>query len=640
MTITDFKHKLTCVMLAALMGFVGITMVYAADKTKVTIKYDGNKVTVKNKVKGVKVITDGAKVTVDNSVTSEELDFVLSGHTDAGCFVYNGSYKTTITLDGIQMKAADGATLQLNCGKRMNVHINKGTENLLEDGTDTLHKACIYTKGHLELGGGGVLRLIGHAKNVISAKEYIEAKASTGKIYISSDSGNGVNTGSRLSILGGEWDIDLSSVDKKGLKSDSTMTLSDCQLTIRMTGDGGKGIKSEGNLVVDGAVIDIVTSGSYVSEANGWGMGGFGGPMGGFGGPGGEDGPDGDMPDFGGGFGGPMGGFGAFRGEMNDSTMKRMMEDGRKRFEEMMANGDMPDFGGGFGGPMGGFGGPGREDGSDGDMPDFGGGFGDPMGGFGRMGGRGRGNNIIEISDSIRQLLFADTGDEERGMGFGKRKYNGSAKAVKVMGRVFINEGEVTLETKSAGAEGLEGKQGVTMNGGKLHIKSQDDAINSNGKIVFNGGNTFVWSTGNDAIDSNSRGAGAITITGGTVVSCSQIGPPEEAFDCDFSPMLLTGGTVFGMGGSMGGEATVPTENANTQPTVVLSGLPCPKGKTLVATDSSGNEIFSFEIPFSMMQSSSILSLPQFKKGETYTLKIKQPDVTLKQFTFDNVIVR
>ena len=649
MVITVFRQVMMRGMLAATMVLAGMMALHAADKAKVTLIYDGNNVTVKNKVKGVKVTTVGARVTVDNSLMGEEVDFVLSGKTDAGCFVYNGSYKTTITLDGLSMKSADGAALQLNCGKRMNVHVNKGTENQLEDGTDTLHKACIYTKGHLELGGGGVLRLVGHAKNVISAKEYIEAKASTGKIYISSDSGHGVNSGSTLSILGGEWNIDLSSIDKKGLKSDSLMTLADCSITIRMTGDGGQGVKSDGDIVINNAKIDVKTTGNYISEADGWGMGGFGGFGGGFGGPdgdgdfggpggfGGFGGPDGD-DDFGGpggfgGFGGFGGGFGGQRDEMNDSTMQRMMEEGRRRFEDMMAGGEMPDFGG-FGGPGGGFGGPG------GGFGGPGGGFGGPGGGFGGFGGMGGGSNI-EISDSVRRLLFADIQQDERGGGFGgKRKYNGSAKAMKAMGIITINGGDIRLETQTAGAEGLEGKRGITMNDGTLWVKAQDDGMNSGGKIVFNGGSTFVWSMGNDAIDSNSRGAGAITITGGKVVSCSQTGPPEEAFDCDFSPMLLTGGTVFGMGGSMGGEATAPADADDTQPTVVLSGLPCPKGKTLVVIDESGKELFSFDIPFTMQQSSSILSLPAFKRGQTFSVKIKDPDVTLKRFTFDSTIAR
>ena len=290
----------------------------------------------------------------------------------------------------------------------------------------------------------------------------------------------------------------------------------------------------------------------------------------------------------------------------------------------------MPDFGGGGGFP--GF--------PEGGFPDFGGGMPnfDEMGNFGGFGGFsgfGGGNrgDRIQISDSLRQILFGDE-REERGMGFAKRKYNGSAKAIKVVGTITINGGDVKVKTASDGAEGMEGKKGVTVNGGTVYVKAMDDGISSNGPIQFHGGDVFVWSVGNDAIDSNSNSRESLIITGGKITACSQVGSPEEPFDSDFTQMTLTGGTVFGMGGSMMGEAPMPKESSDTQLTVSLNGLPCPVGKTLQCVDDKGKVLYSFVIPFTMQSSSSILSLPQFEKGKTYKVKIKEPDVTLKEFTF------
>ncbi len=548
------------------------SVAFAADGGDVVrITYAGNKVAVENRLKGVKVVANGSDVVVDNALTDREVEFVLSGTASDGSFAYKGNYKSTIVLNGLNLKSSTGSAIDLKCGKRMKVKIADGTENALADASDTLHNACLHTKGHLEISGGGLLRIEANGKNAIKAKEYIQIKSSTGRIVITSSTANAINSEASLTIEGGTIDIDISGRDRNALTSDSVMTLKNCKITANVKGDGGKGIKADGDLIVDGAEINIATSGNYLSEGGGPG---FGGPPMEFGG-----GP---------GFGGPP-----------------------------------MDFGGGPG-----FGGPPME---------FGGGpgFGGPPMEFG--GGPGFGGHPMEQpNDSIIKLLFADEEREERGemMGpMGKRFYQGAAKAMKSLGKIVVKEGsKVNLQTQTGGAEGMEGKRGVTIEGGEIYIKSHDDAINSAGKIMFTGGNVFVWSTNNDAIDSNHRGEGAITITGGTVISCSQPGPPEEAFDCDFSPMLLTGGTVFGMGGSMGGQATSPRKSSDTQPTAVVN-LPLPKGKTLVCQDKQGKTLFEFSIPFSMRNSNSILSLPAFSAGETYTIKIKESDVVIATFT-------
>ena len=598
-------NVLTHLLLGCMVWIAGIGMMSASNKEKVTIVYQGDKVKVSQpKDKNISVTCNGAKVVVESQVTDKEVEYVLKGSSSNGSFELNGKYKATVTLDGLNLKTDEGAAINLKCGKRMKLHINKGTDNTLEDGTDTLHKACVYTKGHLEIGGGGRLTLTGHANSVISAKEYLELKASTGDLIIRSETGNALNTDSYMLIDGGNIDINMSSVDKKALKSDSTMTINGGKINIVMTGDGGKGIRCDGDLVINGGTLDIKTTGNYVSERP-FGFGEMSDSAGFRGFPFGEM-PEGGFPDFG---GFPF-------GERSDSA-------GFRGFPKFGERPDSADFGGFGGFPFG-------------EMPE--GGFPD-FGGFPGFGGFGGGGERIQVSDSILTLLFKDE-PEGQNRGFAKRKYDGSAKAIRVAKTVTINGGDIRLETASEGAEGLEGKPGITINGGKVYVKAQDDGINSSQPIVFNGGDVFVWSVGNDAIDSNYPRQGGIAIHGGKVVACSQVGPPEEAFDCDFTPMEITGGTVFGMGGSMGGEGTTPAVDEHTQCTVSLNGLPCPKGKTIVCEDAKGKELFSFVVPFSMRSSNSVLSLPQFAKGESYIVKIKEPDVTIKNFTFEDVIAK
>ena len=196
-------------------------------------------------------------------------------------------------------------------------------------------------------------------------------------------------------------------------------------LNIIATGDGCRGIKTKKDITIEELTLNVTTSGDNLGEK----PFGFGG-MPGFGG--------GEMPDFGGGF--PFG---------NDSTM-------RGGFPPM-GNFPMPDFGGGGFPPMGndstmrgGFPPMGSFP-----MPDFGGGGFPPMG-----------------NDSIEGGF---------GGGFGgKHKYVASTKGIASKGKITINSGHVTVRTSTAGAEGIEGKEGIVFNGGKVLVESPDDAINAN----------------------------------------------------------------------------------------------------------------------------------------------------------------
>ena len=225
-------------------------------------------------------------------------------------------------------------------------------------------------------------------------------------------------------------------------------------LNIIATGDGCRGIKTQKDITIENLTLNVTTSGNHLGEKP-FGFGNFGG---------------GEMPDFGGfgggfgGFGAPndstrQGGFGGFQmggfgggmpnfGNLSEEDQARI-EEMRKTFEERMQNGE--GFGG-FGGGMPNFGGGG--------MPDFGG-FGGGFGGFGNPGGEGE-------------------EDEDGGMGFGgKHKYVASTKGIASKGKITINSGKVTVKTSTAGAEGIEGKEGVVVNGGIVDVLSPDDAINA-----------------------------------------------------------------------------------------------------------------------------------------------------------------
>ena len=245
-----------------------------------------------------------------------------------------------------------------------------------------------------------------------------------------------------------------------------------------------------------------------------------------------------------------------------------------------------------------------------------------------------------ESNDSLRREGPPDFGDDMPafGGGFGgKHKYISSTKGIASKGKIIINSGIVTVRTNTAGAEGIEGKEGIVFNGGNVDVLATDDAINANAPIEFNGADVIARSIGNDAVDANPEGgffppfggnseleiSPAIIITGGTVYAWSQVGPPEEGLDSDFAPIAIEGGTIFTVGGFIGEMPSVPTNETAKQPTILLSGLNIVEDAPIYICDDGGKTILTVTVPFSLRQSATLIGSPAFKVGRTYTIKTK-----------------
>ena len=189
---------------------------------------------------------------------------------------------------------------------------------------------------------------------------------------------------------------------------------------------------------------------------------------------------------------------------------------------------------------------------------------------------------------------------------------------------VEINGGTINIttlhapyenSTASCSPEGIEGKAGLTINGGSITINSTDDCLNvstDTGRLVINDGNVYACSSTNDAMDSN----GTITINGGTVVAIGTK-TPECAFDCDSNTFAVTGGILVGLGTS---NYTAPASSYCTQNTLVVSSNYYSDGNPFVIKDSGGNVVFAFNVPTSSTTVNGkgdlmILSSPKLTNG-------------------------
>ena len=135
------------------------------DETEVTdnqvsIAYNGTSATVTvagNVAQYVTPTVSGAHVSVSQSnteaVDGDEITYQLSGTTTDGSFSLGGSYKCSVVLDGITLTNPSGAAINITNSKRIQLSAKKNTVNTLTDGPNGSQKACLYSKGQLQIPG-------------------------------------------------------------------------------------------------------------------------------------------------------------------------------------------------------------------------------------------------------------------------------------------------------------------------------------------------------------------------------------------------------------------------------------------------------------------------------------------------------
>ena len=470
------------------------------DETAVTdnlvaVTYSGTTATVSvagNVAQYVTATVDGAHVTITptntEAVDGDEITYQLSGSTSDGSLTLGGSYKSTVALAGVSLTNLSGAAINITNSKRIQLSAKKDTQNTLTDGSNGSQKACIYSKGQLQLQGNGTLGVVANTKHGIKSASYISVKnltlnitqaaadginceeyflmksgtvtiSGTGDDGLQCDLGGTTSTGEttghddedsgNVYIEGGTLNISTTATAAKGIKADGDVRMSDGSLTVNTTGGaawdsddaevkGSTCVSADGNIVLSGGTLNLTNSG-----AGGKGMK-----------------SDGTLTVSG------------------DATLT-VSASGQLAYCSSTTNTTI------------------RTTTSS--------------------------NTVERLNDALKT----------------------SPKGIKSDGAMTVSGG--TVSVTSTYHEGIETKSTLTISGGYVYAGAGDDAVNSSGDMTVSGGYVMANSSGNDGLDAN----GNMYIKGGNVFAVAK-SSPEVALDANTEggkQLYITGGNIVAIGG-------------------------------------------------------------------------------------------
>lgn len=255
---------------------------------RVSVQYEtssANVLVAGNVAQYVSPTINGAHVSIAQSNTAavddDEITYALSGSTTDGSLTLSGSYKCTVSLAGVTLTNPRDAAITITNSKRIQISAKKGTENTITDGSGS-QKACIYSKGQIQLQGNGTLNVVGNTKHGIKSASYISIKNLT--LNITSAVGDGINCEEYFQMKSGT--VTISGVGDDGIQCDldgdaptgetfdhededsGNIYIEGGTLNVTTTAAATKGIKAQGDLIISDGTIDITTTGNgaYDSE--------------------------------------------------------------------------------------------------------------------------------------------------------------------------------------------------------------------------------------------------------------------------------------------------------------------------------------------------------------------------------------
>ena len=230
--------------------------------------------------------------------------------------------------------------------------------------------------------------------------------------------------------------------------------------------------------------------------------------------------------------------------------------------------------------------------------------------------GKAGANLILEGENTVTGSHIAKIYQDKEGE---KKLWKQDGAIYSYMSMNVFGPGKLDL---TADNEGLDTELHLTINGGEIAIRSDNDGINTNEDGVsvttINGGNIHIIAglgAEGDGVDSN----GYLVINGGTVVSAANPGA-DAGLDSDLGS-FINGGFVIAMGSAMdwaesdSQQVTMNLQFAENQSAEAAIAVIREDGTVLFAYDPSADETLADN---KRVYSGAVLSCANFHVGESY----------------------
>ena len=206
----------------------------------ISIAFDGGNATVTGSVPGVAIQRNGAHLTIMNM--SGPVKFVISGKTDNGSLKFYGDKRFQVLLNGAEITNPNGAAINNQGGKTFYVVLADGTVNRLQDGENYTmvdeedQKAALFSEGQIVFSGHGELSVIAVGRGGIRSDDYIRIRPGV-RIYVNSSALDGLRANDGIIVDGGVVNIVTTGVGAKGVRSGGEMKVNGGRLIAVNDGD-------------------------------------------------------------------------------------------------------------------------------------------------------------------------------------------------------------------------------------------------------------------------------------------------------------------------------------------------------------------------------------------------------------------